>query len=178
LDVGFPGGAGNLDLAPLAYRLKDCKSARNSLIGIIRSRNVVGVKGNRSFNLKAKNRYLSPHLWGTIMQWLNEVAFKARECGAVYCMVDGYFFPEKSAWRTFVHWLDGWEIDYRMIFTEGHILGWGSWSMDFRQPTIPYTKGSRGRVNAIRLYAPQETILRFWRDVLDYRLWRYGKCLS
>lgn len=172
LDLRYPCGVGGiLDLAPLAYRLRDCKPARNALIGITRSTTTVGMKHGRSLVLRSKNPFLSPPLWATIQSWLNEIAIEARRCGMVYWHIDGGFFPIKSNWQWFLDWLTDYGIDHRSKRVGGHILGHLSYDMAGHKTTTPYKKGARGRINHIRNYAGgDEKIIKWWySDVLNWR---------
>ncbi len=95
LDTTFPRGYyGRYPLSNVASRLKVWKGARNSLIGICRSRDAVAYKGRKRLQIKMKNKYLSPGLWATTQAILHWVASMAIYCGAIYVNVDGYIFPK------------------------------------------------------------------------------------
>lgn len=175
LDVVWPGGIGEKSLWELADRLEFFKTARNAVIGIIRSREIVGVKGPKSWSMRASNKYLSPGLWAMVMDILHEAAHKAKETGAVYCMVDGWFHPVESDWKRFHKWLRGWNLDFRSDIYEGHILGWGSWHMEGFKTTTPYKVGARGRISHVTQCAPPEHFLSFWDNCRMWEIVHNGK---
>lgn len=133
LDVAFPCGYGSLDLAVVAEKLAGWKAARNALVGITRSREVMGVKGFKTIALVTSNPYLSPHLWATIQAILNEVAFFAEALGAVYIATDGYIFPEISQANLFKERLYDWGFGFRSTIGEFDLRAWGSYR--FRDKT-------------------------------------------
>lgn len=93
LDQPWPRGYyGRYPLSDVADRLANWKAARNSLVGIARSRGGVAYRGNKRIALSFKNRFLSPCLWATIQDLLHVIAGKAVELGAVYVNTDGYMF--------------------------------------------------------------------------------------
>ena len=94
LDVSWPCGLyGGLPLCNVADRLKAWKAARNAVVGLCRSRTIVGVRGAARKELSVTNKFLSPALWGTVMDILHWVAREALACGAIYINTDGYLFP-------------------------------------------------------------------------------------
>ncbi len=133
LDVAYPRGYyGRYPLKNVAERLKIWKAARNSLIGITRSRQGVAYRGQRRIVLKMKNRYLSPGLWATTQNLLHMVMAKAIECGAVYGNVDGFVF-KLSLWEEieeFTFWMS--DLGFRWSIRsqgEGEIVSWNNYSI-------------------------------------------------
>lgn len=175
LDTPFPCGMGSLDLAPVALRLRDHKQARNALVGLCRSSMITAVSKGRNIALRAKNPFLSPGLWATVMGVLQEVAHWAIQFGASYCMMDGFFHPYDSDWKGFHTFLDGYGLEYRTNEYTGDIQGWGAWSMFGWKQTKLYGK-SVGRAKAVKPLFPNSLkMLNYWAiDVLDYRIRRYG----
>lgn len=95
LDTTFPRAYyGRYPLWAVANRLKIWKSARNSLVGVCRSRDAVAYRGMKRVTIKMKNKYLSPGLWGTVQGILHWIASEAVNHGAIYVNVDGYIFHE------------------------------------------------------------------------------------
>lgn len=176
LDTAFPCGlGGKYDLAPVAYKLKDCKPARNALIGLIRSTRLAALRFGLSISIRSHNKYLSPNLWATVCTWLNEIAFEARTLGACYWMIDGGFFPVGSKYQVFLDWLVDYGIDHRSSWHHGHILGWLSYSMNGLKTTQPYHRGARGRVFHNKLYAGESEKIVKWnyQTVTNYRMERF-----
>ncbi len=94
LDTTYPRAYyGQYPLWGVANRLSIWKAARNSLIGICRSRDAIAYRGTKRITIKVKNRYLSPGLWATVQRVLHWVAAEAIGRGAIYVNVDGYIFP-------------------------------------------------------------------------------------
>lgn len=133
LDCAFPRGRGTLSLGGIAGRLAKWKPARNSLIGVIRSREGAGYRGSTRFRLRMDNRFLSPHLWATIQGCLNEIANRAIESGALYINTDGYIHPSQSRVKDFQRWLSDYGIQYQSITGDCVIKGWGNYSIGERQ---------------------------------------------
>ncbi len=141
LDVCYPRAFyGQYPLKGVAERLNIWKSARNALMGIIRSRSSVGVKGGRRIKLHMRNKFLSPPLWATVQAILNSIAAKAVEHGAIYVNTDGYLFPSAGgvSLLSFVGWLYSNEIAYHVRAEgEGEIKGWNRFRVGKFQ-TKPY----------------------------------------
>jgi hypothetical protein len=133
LDVAFPCGYGTLDLAPIGKRLAGWKGARNSLIGVTRSRETMGVRGFKSYPMKCHNPFLSPHLWATVQACLNEVAQVAIGLGAVYIVTDGYIFPKERGFRIFEEKLYNWGLPFRSLSGSLDITGWGRYRVGIKQ---------------------------------------------
>jgi len=94
LDTTYPRAYhGQYPLSGVANRLSIWKGARNSLIGICRSRDATAYKGTKRITIKVKNRYLAPGLWATVQSVLHWIASEAIARGAIYVNVDGYIFP-------------------------------------------------------------------------------------
>lgn len=133
LDVAYPCGFyGQYPLDIVAANLKEWKAARNALIGLIRSRTVVGVKGTRRYVLSTQNRFLSPCLWATVMALLNWIAFAALQHGAIYINTDGYIFPTQHLWQldSFMNFLIDLDINFEIRTTgEGEIVSWNNYQI-------------------------------------------------
>ncbi len=131
LDTSFPRGYyGRYPLRDVADRLKIWKSARNALIGIVRSTEAVAYRGEKRIRLKTKNKFLSPPLWATVQAILHWIASEAIKHGAVYVNVDGYIFPT-GAWEfveDFLYFLSDngilWSIRAQ---GEGEIVSWNNY---------------------------------------------------
>lgn len=166
LDVAFPCGYGTLALGGVAEKLKNWKAARNSLMGICAAREVTAVQGYKTFNIQANNPFLSPHLWATVQAILNEVAFKAESCGAIYIATDGYIFPKDRDVDRFVEFLADVGLKYRSKDGHYRILQWGAYKIgekqtsNYRQTTLPIDKGFRS-INVHNQRFP-EKLVSWW----------------
>lgn len=140
LDCAFPCGYGTLDLWPVAQQLMSWKSARNALVGICRSREVMGVKGFKTVALVTSNPYLSPNLWATIQAILNEIAFFAESLGACYIATDGYIFPEVSQANLFKERLYDWGLGFRSTTGSFDIRAWGSYQFRDKETVLFRTR--------------------------------------
>lgn len=134
LDTPWPCGYyGRYPMKNVADGLKEWKAARNAVIGICRSRSVVGIKGSKRYNLSVKNDYLSPKLWASVQDLLHLVAGVALSCGAIYINTDGYVFPDSQAdnpiW--FIEWLTKMDFAFSIRDTgPGEILGWNNYRIN------------------------------------------------
>lgn len=131
LDTNYPRAYyGRFPLWDVAQRLKIWKGARNSLIGIVRSREGVAYRGRKRISLKFKNKYLSPGLWATVQAVLHMVMSKALDCGAIYGNVDGFIFPytDWAGADEFTFWLasSGFRWSVRAQ-GEGEIVSWNNY---------------------------------------------------
>lgn len=140
LDCGFPRGRGTLALRGIGDRLAKWKLARNSLIGVIRSREGAAYRGGTRYKLQMGNRFLSPHLWATVQGVLNEVAYRANQTGAIYINTDGYIHPSRSKVRDFQEWLSNVGLSYRTLAGDSEIKGWGNYRVGSRE-TKNYASG-------------------------------------
>ncbi|KKM92184.1 hypothetical protein LCGC14_1221030 [marine sediment metagenome] len=133
LDVAYPCGVyGKYPLAGVAERLKDWKAARNALVGLVRSREVVGVKGTHRYTLATRNNFLSPCLWATVMSLLHWVAYEALSYGAVYINTDGYIFPTSKLQQLdgFMQFLIDREINFEIRTSgKGEIVSWNNYQI-------------------------------------------------
>jgi hypothetical protein len=169
LDTAFPRGRGRLNLYPIATRLGKWKAARNSLLGITRSRISYGFRGGTSVQLRPSNPFLSPGLWATVQAVLNEVAWQAVKAGAVYVATDGYILPQGQKQKAFVSWLEETGFVYREIAGEFKIKGWGCYSGPHKE-TVSYAArdyvGER-QIRAIRLPFPDNElyITNWWKEL-------------
>ncbi len=166
LDVAFPCGFGTLDLQPVANALKNWKAARNSVVGITRSREAIGVAGLRTIRLSMVNPFLSPCLWATIQAVLNMLAFVAVQKGAIYVATDGYIFPlESNVWQ-FQEYLYDLGLDYRQTTGPTHVKFWGGYRVG-NKATKPFlTTGELNTkpFNSIKVDDPSSSnwILVWW----------------
>lgn len=171
LDTCFPRGKGRLALYPIATRLGKWKPARNSLLGIVRSRISYGYRGGSSVKLRPQNQYLSPGLWATVQSVLNEVAWQAIKAGAVYVATDGYILPQSQRQKSFVAFLQDYGFSYREIAGEFDIKGWGCYSGPHKQ-TVSYAARDyvgTSQIRAIRLPFPNDElyITNWWKGLKD-----------
>lgn len=137
LDVSFPNGYGTLSLDKIAQRLAEWKGARNSLIGVIRSRDATGVRGFKTIPMQTTNPYLSPGLWSQVQAVLNDVARYAVKLGAVYVATDGYIFPSYKQAERMEEQLFNWGFPYRTVKGDIDIKGWGCYRVGSKQ-TLGY----------------------------------------
>jgi len=131
LNVLHPRGwpSRTLMLSPVAEILKEDKAARNSVMGIIRSRSVVAYKGKKLIKLSTKNRFLSPPLWATVLDCLHELAYFAKSVGAIYINTDGYIFKDEAGYSAMVELLERQAISYHSKTGFAQIAGWNSYTV-------------------------------------------------
>lgn len=133
LDTTYPRAYyGLYPLGGVANRLRHWKAARNSLIGICRSREAVAYRGTKRISIKMRNKYLSPGLWASVQAVLHMVAGKAVSCGAIYVNVDGYIFPGEVGEFTedFLFWLSDLGFRWSIRATgEGEIVSWNNYQI-------------------------------------------------
>lgn len=133
LDVAYPCGYyGQYPLDVVAHNLKDWKGARNALVGLVRSRSVVGVKGTKRYTLSTQNKFLSPNLWATVMDVLHWIAQEALGHGAIYINTDGYIFPTKHLNQidSFMRFLIENEINFEIRASgDGEIVSWNNYKI-------------------------------------------------
>lgn len=131
LDTTYPRAYhGRYPLSDVAKRLKVWKAARNSLIGITRSRDGVAYKGTKRIAIKMRNKYLSPGLWATVQAILHMIASRAIDLGAIYVNVDGYLFSLGDDWieGEFLLWLS--DLGFRWSIRDqgaGEIVSWNNY---------------------------------------------------
>jgi hypothetical protein len=131
LDTSFPRGYyGRYALRDVAQRLKPWKAARNSIVGLSRSREGVAYRGQKRIKLKMKNRYLSPGLWATVQAILHMVMGQAIKFGAIYGNVDGYIIPltDWSFVEEFTEWLS--DLGFRWSIRshgEAEVVSWNNY---------------------------------------------------
>lgn len=147
LDTTYPRGYyGQYPLVKVAERLKGWKTARNSLIGICRSREGVAYRGTRRISIKMKNRYLSPGLWATVQTILHWIASEALKHDAIYVNVDGYIFPGNSELLTdnFLFKLSEWGFRWSIRAQgQGEIVSWNNYR-------IGQTRTQANRLNLVQ----------------------------
>lgn len=142
LDVAYPRGIyGKYPLFGVALRLGGWKAARNAVIGICRSRELVGYRGHQRVKMQSRNKYLSPGLWATVQDILHWVAQTALKFGATYINTDGYLFDNMDGADSFMMWL----ADEEFIFEvrsrgAGEIRAWNNYRVG-NKSTQPYKLG-------------------------------------
>lgn len=152
LDTLWPRGIGNIALAPVASALERWKPARNSVMGVIRSKEIQTVQGSIIKWQPYHNPFLNPQLWHQVLSILHEVASYAKFNGACYINTDGYIFREWSNWARFVDMLESYKLEYRIHQSDGEILGWNSYRIDGLKTTEPYkVRQQGGRIEVLRL---------------------------
>lgn len=168
LDTIWPRGYyGQYPLLGVADRLQPWKAARNAVIGICRSRSVVGIKGHKRITIATKNRFLSPGLWATVMDILHWVAGEALAAGAIYIHTDGYIFPggvDRPGTFLFLDWLAQMHITFSVrAFGEGIIAGWNKYRIAKVQ-TAAFKHGLSGPQEAFTNVTEQTPKWgRFWK---------------
>lgn len=171
LDTCFPRGRGQLPLRYIACRLEKWKQARNSLIGIVRSRKCYGFRGGKSIPLHPVNPFLSPGLWATVQAILNEIAWQAIKSGAIYVATDGYIMPLSQKQKSFARWLEDTGFVFREIPGEFSIVGWGAYRGPHKT-TMNYAArdyvGNR-QIRAIKLPFEEHPtkITEWWKGIRD-----------
>ncbi len=137
LDTTYPRAYyGRYPLSNVADRLSVWKGARNSLIGICRSRDAIAYKGRKRIQIKMKNKYLSPGLWATTQAILHWIASMAVYHGAIYVNVDGYIFPkmDESLMDEFLIRISGLGIRWSIRAEgEGEIVSWNNYRVGHSQ---------------------------------------------
>ncbi len=167
LDTTYPRAYyGRYPLWAVGNRLKIWKAARNSLVGMCRSRDCVAYKGTRRITIKTKNRYLSPGLWATVQGFLNWIASMAINAGAIYVNVDGYIFPEglNDFPTPFLFQLSDLGINWSIRAEgEGEIASWNNYRIGQTQTQaykLGLTQNSRGFSNVN--HSDQDSWERYW----------------
>lgn len=172
LDTSYPRGYfGRYPLAGVAGRLKDWKQARNSLVGIVRSREMVAYRGTKRITIKMKNKYLSPGLWATVQGLLHWIANSALLFGAIYVNVDGYIFKddESDDWVHFMEWLGYREVRHTIRTAGmGEIVGWNNYVIGT----------SRTQANKLGLITKSKEFSNVNKNDDTYRWWKYWSNLS
>jgi len=165
----------------IADSLKEWKAARNSLIGIVAAREALGVRGYRSIHLKTKNPYLSPGLWATIQAILNELAFQAECCGAIYIATDGYIFKDDLQAQHFEETLYDMSLQYRKSSGYVNIKNWGAYKVKGKE-TESYKRFSGHPARAFRAIRVHDIrfpnhISRWWAKSIPHyskQQWQIG----
>jgi len=143
LDTYWPRGMGNIPLNGVASSLERWKTARNSVVGVIRSKTIQTVKGVTVRYQPFHNPYLNPDLWMQIMSILHEIAAAAVLFGACYVNTDGYIFRSWSKWQRFVDMLVRYDLEFRLHQSDGEVIGWNSYKIEGLKTTEPYKAGQR-----------------------------------
>lgn len=130
LDVCWPRGQGTLMLKPIAARLYEWKTARNSLVGVTRSHQITALKGGRLVWQRMHNPFFNPHLWRHIQEVLHEIAAEAVAHGSIYIATDGYIFTRAKGWWRFRRFLSRHGLHYTEASGFGWVRGWGSYHIE------------------------------------------------
>lgn len=140
LDTTYPRGLyGRFPLYDVAEKLKHWKAARNGVLGIVRSRYLVGFRGHQRIEMSIKNKFLSPGLWATVQDTLHWIAAEAIDKGAVYVNTDGYLFPlDNSNVDAFFDVLTDHHLKYKIrAVGEGDVKAWNAYRVGSFS-TLPY----------------------------------------
>jgi len=170
LDTSFPRSYyGRFPLADVAKRLEVWKAARNSLVGLTRSRQAVAYKNGKRITINMKNKYLSPGLWATVQSVLHMVASKAIELNALYVNTDGYIFGDNTdEFRDiFLTWLS--ENGFRWSIRNSGLGEIQSWN-NYRVGTARTQSNKLNLKSSSRSFSnvhtsDQEKWLKYWRGV-------------
>lgn len=180
LDTTYPRGLyGRFPLRDVAHALRDWKAARNGVVGIVRSRFLVGFRGHERIEMQIRNKFLSPGLWATVQDTLHWIAHEAIERGAVYVNTDGYLFPlEASDFEGFLSFLDDHSLRWKVRSQGfGVIKAWNSYKVGGFE-TAPYRFGmSSNNTNKEFTNVKRPEGLRKWGEYRKrvYRLVRSGE---
>lgn len=142
LDTRYPRGMGYLPLTGLAERLEHHKTVRNGVIGVITTRHtqMINKKGQK-IQVKSRNNFLSPCLWGTIQDVLHDLAWLGVNVyGARYVNTDGYFFDHTGAGQDFAGLLLDLGFNLHVHTGPIHVIGWGAYSVHGFKHTLNYQK--------------------------------------
>lgn len=110
-------------LVEVANELDPLKSARNAVVGIVRSTRNKWVQGEKVWYVNKKNPFLSPVLWGHLQSILNEIAVWSIELGAVFVNTDGYVFRTEKEKDNLKSKLDSFGIQTKSFQGIGAIVG-------------------------------------------------------
>lgn len=149
LDVRYPRGIGNKPLWLLAKRVKDDKRVRNAIIGVVTGRYVsMGTKEGKVIQVKSRNKFLSPPLWATLQDILNDIATLAYNMGAFYINTDGYIFKDRAG-AEFAELLKSLGLQVHYYQAEIDIRNWGSYKIGNVKTTEIYKRGMLPVTNPI-----------------------------
>lgn len=139
LDTCYPRAIyGQYALKGVAHALKHWKAARNGVLGICRSRYLVGFRGHKRIEMQIKNKFLAPPLWATVQDTLDWIAAEAIERGAIYVNTDGYLFPMTGDFEGFFDYLADHHLRYKIRAQgEGDVRGWNAYKVGSFE-TMPY----------------------------------------
>jgi len=129
LDCCWPRCIGEFELNPIADRLWQWKTARNSVMGVCRSHTMQAVKGRKSWEQKFYNQYFSPHLWYTVQQVLHSLAEFALNLGAIYINTDCFIFRKQKQYILMAELLEFMNYETHVLQGEGVIWGWNSYAL-------------------------------------------------
>lgn len=164
LDTCYPRGMGQLSLCPVALATGTNKAVRNAVIGVISGRYVTMLKKDGTMKqVKSRNKYLSPCLWGTIQDILHDIAYLAVRAGARYICTDGYLFPDQSGVDEFIARLE--LYGFRLHVTRGDIdiKGWGIYKVGNAKETARYRSSSAAIVSQFsNLYHTERNTVTWW----------------
>jgi hypothetical protein len=170
LDVRYPCGRGYHSLYDVGARLADWKMARNSVVGIIRSRTATGIRGGKRVALATHNCFLAPELWASICDILQSFASVARRCGGlVYVNTDGYIFESLVGFTSFRSFLSGNGIAHKTQLGDGQVWGWGNYEVGGKRA---------GRASAPLAVKPFGNLSVHYSGILDWWLKMKERCES
>lgn len=132
LDIVYPRGMGELELDPVGGALAGWKTARNSVVGVTRSKTVTSVKGKEVKEQKFKNPFFNPDLWVHIQMILHEIAGQALKEGAIYVSTDCYIFRRTRQSDNFRDYLRQFSLKYHYYGGSGFVSGWASYKVGTR----------------------------------------------
>lgn len=132
LDIVYPRGMGELELDPVGSILASWKTARNSVIGITRSKRITAVKGKKIIEQTFKNPFFNPDLWLTIQMLLHEIANYALQEGSIYVSTDCYIFRRQRNADNFRDFLTSNSLKYHYYGGGGFVSGWSSYKVGAR----------------------------------------------
>jgi hypothetical protein len=163
LNTAWPRGKGTLSLEPVADRLKDWKTARNAVIGIVRSTRVTMYYQGQAKSLAIKNRFLSPPLWATVCQVLQDISYLAKP---IYVNTDGFVFDQEQQVMGFCYKLEKAGLKYTIVSGYGEIAGWNLYQIG-QKKTALYGQRPRlgGRPFDNRLPERERSFLKWWTEI-------------
>lgn len=163
LNVAFPRGRGTFSLMGVADHLKDWKPARNAVIGICRSTRVTMYHHGKAKSLAIRNRFLSPALWGTVCQILQDVSYLEKP---IYVNTDGFVFDREQRMLNFCEQLQGLGFRYTITSGYGEISGWNSYQIGAKKTALYGTRPRLGgRPFDNRLERRERSFVKWWSKI-------------
>jgi len=136
LDIVWPRGQGGLLLNNVAERLAPNKLARNSLVGISRSRKLWLDTPQGTKEINFHNPFFNPNLWRTIQSILHEIATTAIKGGCCYVSVDGYIFDNLINFTDFTEYLNGHRLSFKTKKGSGYIRGFADYKVGAKETKV------------------------------------------